>query len=112
MVDAVKFCHDHHIVHRDVKMENFLIDTDEDGELIVKLSDFGLAYEFKPEAPPTEKCGSILAIAPELLTDVSYCYKVDVWGLGIILYEMLSTQLPFYSDNDEQYKENIVNEKV
>ena len=43
MVRAIKYCHEHNLIHRDVKLENFLIDTKND-EIIVKLSDFGLVF--------------------------------------------------------------------
>jgi len=90
-------------------MENFLIDVTDDDKIIVKLADFGLAYQFKPEMPPTTKCGSLLAVAPEILTCDSYGLKVDIWGLGVILYELLTTRLPFYDSNVNKYKYNIVN---
>lgn len=91
MLKAIEYCHQNDIVHRDVKMENFLLDSNEDGEIVVKLSDFGLACQFKQELPPTMKCGSILSVAPEMLASESYCHKIDIWGLGVILYELLST---------------------
>ena len=108
MLKSIEHCHSHNIVHRDVKMENFLIDTTEDDKIEVKLSDFGLACQFSPSNPPTAKCGSILAVAPEILSRKSYCHKVDVWGLGVILHELLSTKLPFYNDDENVYKNNIV----
>lgn len=60
----------------------------------------------------TVKCGSILAVAPEMLVSETYTQKVDVWGLGIILHELLSSKLPFYADDDEAYKKNIVSQKL
>ena len=83
-----------------------------DGKLVVMLIDFGLAYQYSPESPPTNKCGTIIGLAPEMLTAKSYCHKVDVWGLGIILHELLTTQLPFYAEDVRKYKYNIVNEKL
>ena len=47
MVLAVDYCHQENIVHRDIKLENFLADTNEDGEIILKLTDFGLACKFE-----------------------------------------------------------------
>ena len=113
MVAAIEYCHRHNIVHRDVKLENFLINVSEDSEgevnMQVKLCDFGLAFQYEPDKPPTKKCGSILAVAPEILTNDSYCHKVDIWALGIILHELLTTRLPFYNDVDNIYKINIIN---
>ena len=68
MVLAVYYCHGEDIVHRDIKLENFLADTNEDGEIILKLTDFSLACKFEQENPPTAKCGSILSVAPEMLS--------------------------------------------
>ena len=116
MALSIKYCHTRKIVHRDVKLENFLINLtdidDEQVEMKVKLCDFGLAFPYDPDKPPTEKCGSILAVAPEILTDDSYCYKVDIWALGIILYELLSTKLPFYDESDNIYKKNIISQPL
>lgn len=110
MVETIAFCHDKGIIHRDVKMENFLVDTsDEVGEEIdVKLTDFGLACQYVPESPPVQKCGSVLTVAPEMLNDHAYDFKVDCWSLGIILYELLSTELPFYHDERKIHLRNIV----
>ena len=91
MLVSIKHCHDRNIVHRDVKLENFLMDTNSEDKLIVKLSDFGLACKYDAEQPPTQKCGSLVAIAPEILSSDSYCHKIDVWALGVILHEMLTT---------------------
>lgn len=112
MLKAIEHCHKENIVHRDIKLENFLVDSDETGKVKIKLSDFGLACKFDKDEPPTTKCGSILSVAPEMLIKDNYCPKVDMWGAGVILYELLSTQLPFYSDNETQYKKNIVKEKL
>lgn len=100
MLQSMQHCHENNIVHRDVKLENFLVDLDEDQNILVKLSDFGLACKYDTEEPPTTKCGSILSVAPEILVKDNYCHKVDMWGLGVILHELLSTELPFYSDSE------------
>ena len=69
MVKSIEYCHGHHVIHRDVKMENFLIDLTDDHEIIVKLADFGIAYKYRADQqPPTRKCGSLLSRAPEMLT--------------------------------------------
>ena len=92
--------HERNIIHRDIKMENFLVDSDEHDTINVKLTDFGLACHFDPNKPPTAKCGSLLSVAPEMLIQDYYDLKVDIWGLGIVLHELLCDKVPFYEDDD------------
>ena len=90
-----------------------MLDTDqEDGDIDVKLSDFGLACKYEADKPPTEKCGSLLSVAPEMLTDETYDHKVDIWGMGIVLHELLCEDAPFYSDDDSVHKDNIVHQPL
>ena len=91
-----------------MKLDNFLIDPSDDDELIVKLSDFGLACTFEKDNGPNVICGSIISIPPEMLLKSTYDHKVDMWGLGIILYELFTKQVPFLSDNDFIHAQNIV----
>ena len=67
-------------------MENFLVDSTKSGQAIIKLADFGLACQYDPEDPPTQKCGSLSAVAPEVLTNETYCPKIDCWALGMVLF--------------------------
>lgn len=100
MLLSIEYCHDQNIIHRDIKLENFLVDQENNEDLRIKLSDFGLACKYDADEPPTTKCGSLLSVAPEMLMNDSYDHKVDMWGLGVVLHELLSTQLPFYSDDE------------
>ena len=109
MVISIEHCHSQCILHRDVKMENFVVDINQNGKIEVKLTDFGIACAIGPNTQLNAKCGSLMNIAPEMLLNNSYSHKVDVWGLGVILHELLSTQLPFYADDDNEYRVNIVN---
>ena len=99
-------------MHRDVKLENFLIDLAEDGQMIVKLSDFGVARRFEEGKRLRGRWGSLTTIAPEMLKGSAYCHKIDNWALGVILHELLSTRLPFYADNDNDYTSNIINQSL
>ena len=47
-----------------------------------------------------------------MLINESYCHKVDLWGLGVILHELLSTELPFFSTDENTYKSNIINQPL
>ena len=89
---AIDYCHDQGIMHRDIKLQNILVNIDQkDGSIIdVKLADFGLACHCKVLNSESNLCGSIPYMAPEILTKgENYDQKVDIWGLGIILYELL-----------------------
>lgn len=80
--NAVEYCHSNHIVHRDLKIENLLIDKN--GKL--KLIDFGLANFFGDNLLGTF-CGSLYFAAPELLSGKKYWGpEVDMWSIGVILY--------------------------
>lgn len=67
MLKSVAICHQNNIIHRDIKLENFLADIDADNQLIIKLTDFGLACEYSENAPPSRRCGTLPGIAPEII---------------------------------------------
>jgi len=98
------------IIHRDLKPNNILInfiDKDKtkrivDREISVKIADFGFSKILGPKEMANEICGTITYIAPEILRNMYYDYKVDVWSLGIIMYNIISRgDLPFYSKNHD-----------
>jgi serine/threonine protein kinase len=91
MLEAIASCHQNNIIHRDVKLDNFLVKSDkETGERNVKLADFGIACKYDPENPPVLKCGTKEYVAPEVISAPHYDTKVDCYSLGIILFELLS----------------------
>ena len=105
VIDAVKYCHDMGVVHRDLKPENLLYSTD-DGEGIVKISDFGVA-RFYDDDVMTTACGSPSYVAPEILAGGGYGLEVDYWSIGVIIYTMLCGFLPFIEDTNEALFEVI-----
>jgi serine/threonine protein kinase len=90
---AVAHLHtDQKMVHRDLKLENILID--ENGNL--KLIDFGFATRFTdPRETFSKRCGSPAYVAPEIVTGAPYTHIIDVWSLGVILYAMIVSEVPF-----------------
>ncbi|VFQ87278.1 unnamed protein product [Cuscuta campestris] len=99
LVGAVEFCHGRGIFHRDLKLENLLLD--EDGEL--KVSDFGLSAlpeQQRHDGLLHTRCGTPAYVAPEVLRKKGYDgAKADVWSCGVILYAILAGFLPFREHN-------------
>ena len=106
LVGAVAYVHDMSCVHRDLKLENILLDKHEN----VKLCDFGFTREYEGKLSYLQTfCGTVCYSAPEMLKGEKYAgEKVDVWSLGIILYALLTGQLPFDDDNDMVTKHKIL----
>ena len=95
LVSGVGYLHGLGVSHRDLKPSNLLLTTRKD----VKIADFGLSAEGRMEALET-RCGSPCFTAPEVITGMTYDgRKVDIWGLGVVLYVMLVGELPFEDDN-------------
>ncbi|GBF88421.1 hypothetical protein Rsub_01133 [Raphidocelis subcapitata] len=93
-VSALAYCHDSEVVHRDVKLENILLD----GSGAIKVIDFGLAAFFTPGRRLRVHCGSPSYAAPEIVARRSYeGPPVDVWSLGVVLFAMVAGFLPFHS---------------
>lgn len=90
IISAVDYLHRIGILHRDLKIENLLLDKN----LNIKLIDFGLSNYTKSELCITQ-CGSPAYAAPELLAHKKYGSKVDVWSIGVNMYAMLTGNLPF-----------------
>ncbi|KAI7872802.1 kinase-like domain-containing protein [Spinellus fusiger] len=97
LVGVVHWLHAHNIVHRDLKLENVLIRVDKNNELILKVTDFGLARVVNPASPTLQtRCGSEEYAAPEILHGAGYDGRLtDTWALGVVLYGMLVGYLPF-----------------
>lgn len=101
MVSALQYLHLEGIMHRDIKPENFLVYYQEN-RLKIKLIDFGFACHFKGNEKKKDKVGSINYVAPEMLADdlnADYNCKIDVWALGVCLYNMLVGKQPFADDD-------------
>ncbi|KAF9908598.1 hypothetical protein BX616_000081 [Lobosporangium transversale] len=99
IVDAVDYLHQNNIVHRDLKLENVLLEPRMDAPLrpTVKLTDFGLAKVIEADTPLlTTRCGSEDYAAPEIILGQPYDGReADIWSLGVMLYALLVGFLPF-----------------
>ncbi|CAH8432720.1 unnamed protein product [Schistosoma turkestanicum] len=100
IVTAIAYCHKLRVVHRDLKPENVVF-FEKLG--LVKLTDFGFSNKFVPGTNLDTACGSLAYSAPEILLGDSYdAPKVDIWSLGVILYMLVSGNLPFQETNDSE----------
>ncbi|KAF2083849.1 kinase-like protein, partial [Saccharata proteae CBS 121410] len=109
LVGAVSYVHGKSCVHRDLKLENILLDKHEN----VKLVDFGFTREYEGKSNYLSTwCGTYCYCAPEMLKLEKYAgEKVDVWSLGIILYALLCGELPFDEDDENDTKMRILKEE-
>jgi len=110
LVGAVSYVHNLSCVHRDLKLENILLDKNEN----VKLCDFGFTREYEGKTNYLQTfCGTVCYSAPEMLRGEKYAgEKVDVWSLGIILYALLTGELPFDDDDDMVMKHKILSSET
>lgn len=82
----------HRVVHRDVKPQNIFLLAD---GVSVRVGDFGIAAQLGHEGKIKAACGSPYYMAPELCHERAYDAAVDVWSLGVVMYELLALERPF-----------------
>ena len=93
IIDAVQACHKEDIIHRDIKLDNILLNEE---MTLIKLCDFGVSRVAKRGSKLTEQCGTPAYLAPEIIVNEGYePFLVDVWSMGILLYALMSATVPF-----------------
>ena len=109
LINVLLYLHSQNIVHRDVKIDNMLLDRNNN----LKLVDFGLSTKYYDNELLTQPCGTVVYAAPEVLVGHQYHGMLaDVWSSGIVLFGMLCGFLPFCDQNDEINKQNILNGRI
>ena len=107
MISAVDYCHTLKIIHRDIKLDNFLISLG----WRVKLGDFGMAT-YHHGAGLDLQCGTPLYIAPEVLIGPTYTFSADIWSLGICLYEIIYGKQPYKGVKNIEDLANIIQNTI
>lgn len=106
LLNSIIYLHSINIIHRDIKPENILITKTNQ----LKLTDFGLAKKVDniSEDFCSTWCGTTEYLAPEIINDTYYNYKIDNWALGILLYELIIGVSPFESTKRKKTLRKIV----
>jgi len=91
VIHAIRHIHSNHIIHRDVKCANVLLDH----RYLPKLGDFGISRIIAKNRPMTEGIGTPSHMAPELMKSQYYSETVDIYAFGMMLYEMVEKRVPF-----------------
>jgi serine/threonine protein kinase len=94
---ALGYCHRRSVIHRDVKPENLLIGLD--GE--IKIGDFGWSVH-APRNRRSTLCGTLDYLSPEMVEGKQHTFSVDVWSIGILLFEFLVGRPPFETDGHQE----------
>lgn len=113
LLDALQYCHERGVVHRDIKCENLLLDTDYN----IKVSDFGFARAHMRCRSNAEDytlsetfCGSYAYASPEILQGIPYApHLSDIWSMGVVLYAMVFGRLPFDDSSVNELLKQVKN---
>ena len=113
LAKGLKYLHKYGIIHRDLKPDNIML-TEASDKGNVKIMDFGLSKILGKKEKSTDGFGTLTFVSPEVLVRKPYNKEVDIWSLGVILYLMLSGELPFDDpdDNEQNIAKAIVYQDV
>ena len=107
-ISAVKYLHEHNIIHRDIKPENILLDQN----YRVKLSDFGWSNFCAPNEKRKTFCGTREYISPEMVKKLPHDHRVDIWSIGVLLFECLAGYPPFSGQTDAELFRHVTQLKI
>ena len=112
IIYGVKELHDYGIIHRDLKLENILIDDSNGNDFKIKIIDFGLSVVLTSKARTNENYGTFIYSSPEVLLSIPYNNKIDCWSIGIIFFYLEYTFLPFNIMGTEKENEQGIANKI
>ena len=100
LVKAIAYCHSKGVSHRDIKLDNILINQ----EGVIKIIDFGFAMQkLLPSDKIADFCGTPSYMCPEIVQRHPYDgHKADIWALGVLLYRLLNGKYPFKGSSDNE----------
>lgn len=109
LVLALQHIHSRGVLHRDVKLDNILLND----QLDCKICDFGVSRFMTPQELIFEKCGTPAYLAPEVLQEKGYSgFKADIWSLGVLTFYLVTGQMPFKAQNVEELKQFILHNEL
>lgn len=110
IISAMNYCHQRHIIHRDLKLENILLEDEENNQ--IKIVDFGISGLYAGRKSEITKAGSLNYMAPELLVNynIHASPALDIYSIGCILYAMIYGVLPFTGKNESEVRNKIIND--
>lgn len=110
IIHAVSHMHSNKIAHRDLKLENIKFTSDNTSKANVKILDFGFACKMSHDANEmADACYTLDYAAPEILSHKKYTESCDLWSLGVILYALLTGEMPFRRPNANDCDDKTVN---
>ena len=110
VISAVYFLHHMYpkIVHRDIKPENVLLDKGN----VAKLTDFGWSNYMQGDSKRTTVCGTPVYLAPEIINNQGHDEHVDIWCIGVLLFELMAGYSPWQGDDVQTVRYNITRLKI
>ena len=110
IISATYFLHNMNppIIHRDIKPENVLLAE----KLTAKLTDFGWSNYIQEDEKRTTVCGTPIYLAPEIIKEQGHDEKVDIWCIGVLLFELATGTVPFPGNDIETLESNILKLKI